>query len=65
MILRVKDDSRWREVVGGCNLAGGWPESGRKTPHKGLGGLVVAAMEVERKREVKREKGELDYLVAN
>ena len=29
------------------------------------GGLVVAAIEVERNKEGKREKGELDYLVAN
>ena len=42
-------------------LAGKW----LKNTTKRVGGLVVAAMEVERKREVKREKGELDYLVAN
>ena len=36
-----------------------------KNTTKRVVGLVVAAMEVERKKEVKREKGELDYLVAN
>jgi len=50
------EDGKWqlmeRGFLGIKILVGEWPESGQKTPKRGF---VVAAMEVERKRE----KGEL------
>ena len=56
MILRVEDDSQWREVVGGCNpcrrLAGKWLED---TTKRGLGCWSGYAVGRERGRREERE----------
>jgi len=44
-------------------VAGGW--EWQQQAKTAAGGQVLAAMEVGRTREVKREKRELDHLVAN
>ena len=64
MIFRVEDDSRWREVIGGCNSLSeaGWKVAG-KYHNRGWGS---ASHGVERRRrEEERESVLNNCLVQN